>query len=248
MALTLLGPDTPFPPPELALDDPAGLLAVGGDLSLARLEQAYRHGIFPWFSPGQPILWWSPDPRMVLRTDAMALSHSLRKKLSRIARGRLPIQVRMDTDCRAVMRACAAPRQGQPGTWIVPAMQHAYLQWHRAGFVHSIETYLDGELVGGLYGVGIGRMFFGESMFTRVSDASKIALACLVRWLARHGVGLIDCQQETAHLASLGARPIARSDFLAHVRQAAAQPPPPWAPGTLRPDGGWHPLVSWTSP
>ena len=237
MPLTLLGRDTPFPPAELAMREPDGLLAVGGDLSLARLRAAYANGVFPWFSSGQPILWWSPDPRMVLETAAFSPGRSLRKKLSRIARGELAVSVRMNTACAQVIAACAAARPGQAGTWIVPQMQQAYHDWHLAGQVHSIETWIDGALAGGLYGVALGRMFFGESMFTRVTDASKIALAYLVAFLARHRVALIDCQQDTAHLASLGGRTIAREVFLEHVRRAVAEPGLPWGRGQLRPDG-----------
>lgn len=237
MSLTFLGPDTPFPAAHAALREPDGLLAVGGDLSVARLQAAYANGIFPWFSEGQPILWWSPDPRMVLPIGRFSPSHSLRKKLNRIARGELPIKVRMNTACAAVIGACAQPRAQQDGTWIVPPIQRAYEAWHQAGGVHSIETWVDGELAGGLYGVALGRMFFGESMFTRVSDASKIALAYLVAFLARHQVAMIDCQQDTAHLARLGAHTITRRAFLTHIQAAATQPALPWGRGELRPDG-----------
>ncbi len=237
MALTLLGRHTPFPPAELALQEPDGLLAMGGDLSVARLRAAYANGIFPWFSDGQPILWWSPDPRMILRPACFSPGRALRKKLNRIATGGLPIQVRMNTACAQVIAACAAPRQQQDGTWIVQAIQDAYAQWHEAGQVHSIETWIDGELAGGLYGVSLGRMFFGESMFTRVSDASKIALAYLVAFVGRHGVAMIDCQQDTAHLARMGGHTIARSEFLAHIRDAVTQADLPWGRGVLQADG-----------
>lgn len=237
MKLPWLAVDTPFPPAEFALTEPDGLLAAGADLSPERLIQAYSNGIFPWYSEGEPVLWWSPDPRMVLAIDDFSPSHSLRKLLRQIASQEYMasprVQVRVDTVFPQVMAQCAAPRDGQPGTWITSAMQQAYADWHRAGYVHSIETWIDGELAGGLYGISLGRMFFGESMFTRVPNASKIALAYLVRYLATHGVERIDCQQQTRHLASLGARPISRSRFLQHVRHATSQPPIPWARGVL---------------
>jgi leucyl/phenylalanyl-tRNA--protein transferase len=224
------------PDVSLAAEDPPGLLAVGGRLTVARLEEAYRNGIFPWFSTGQPVLWWSPDPRMVLPVAEFRLSQSLRKTLRRFVH--TPgCEVRIDSAFRDVIEACAqAPRDGQDGTWIVPAMVQAYCDWHgdwhgnpdavrpRGSRPHSIETWIGGELVGGLYGVAIGGMFFGESMFARRTDASKIALAALVALCRVHGVALIDCQQNTAHLASLGAREIPRRDFLAHVRSVLEAP------------------------
>jgi leucyl/phenylalanyl-tRNA--protein transferase len=231
--ITWLGPDTPFPDPAAAMtesDGPAGLLAAGGDLSPQRLLSAYRQGIFPWFSEGQPILWWSTDPRMVLRSADLRLSDSLKKKLRQVERSRCGRQgerrweIRFDSAFEAVMRACAAPRRDGAGTWISEEIVSGYCGLHRAGFAHSSEVWLDGELVGGAYGVSIGRMFFGESMFARVADASKIALAYLVDFLRQNGVAMIDCQQETAHLASLGAAPIARADFLMHLRQAILAP------------------------
>lgn len=237
MKLPWLAVDTPFPPAEFALTEPDGLLAAGADLSPERLIQAYSNGIFPWYSEGEPVLWWSPDPRMVLAIDDFSPSHSLRKLLRQIASQEYMasprVQVRVDTVFPQVMAQCAAPRDGQPGTWITSAMQQAYADWHRAGYVHSIETWIDGELAGGIYGISLGRMFFGESMFTRVPNASKIALAYLVRYLAAQGVERIDCQQQTRHLASLGARPISRSRFLQHVRHATSQPPIPWGRGVL---------------
>ena len=245
MKLPWLAVDTPFPPAEFALTDPDGLLAAGADLSIPRLIQAYSNGIFPWYSEGEPILWWSPDPRMVLATRDFAPSHSLRKLLRQIAgqesRAAPRVQVRVDTAFSQVMAECAAPRDGQPGTWITGAMQQAYRAWHEAGYVHSIETWIDGELAGGLYGIGLGRMFFGESMFTRAPNASKVALAYLVGYLAAQGVERIDCQQQTRHLASLGARPISRAAFLQHIRGATAQPPVPWARGWLDSAGRLHP-------
>ena len=204
----------PFPAVETALREPDGLLAAGADLSIARLTDAYRRGIFPWFSPGQPILWWSPDPRMVLFPAELKVSRTLRKRLARD-----DYEVRTDTAFERVMRACAAPRDaahgaGHTGTWITEEMIDAYGALHAAGLAHSVETWIDGELVGGLYGMALGRMFYGESMFSSVTDASKIALVHLVRQLARRNFGLIDCQMATAHLASLGARAIPRREFV----------------------------------
>jgi leucyl/phenylalanyl-tRNA--protein transferase len=220
--------DTPFPDVSKALTVEApGLLAAGADLSPARLLQAYRNGIFPWFSEGQPILWWSTDPRMVLYTDQFKVSNSLAKTLRKIERSRLDggrWDVRFDSAFDEVMRACAAPRRDGPGTWISDEIIAGYTGLHALGYAHSAEVWLDGELVGGAYGVCIGRMFYGESMFARVSDASKVALAYLVAFLQRHGVEMVDCQQETGHLASLGAAPIPRSRFLEHVHRATARP------------------------
>lgn len=223
-----LGAHTPFPDVSEALTTEApGLLAAGADLSPQRLLMAYRNGIFPWFSEGQPILWWSTDPRMVLMTADFKISDSLKKTLKKVERssrtdGRW--QVRFDSAFEQVMRACAAPRRDGPGTWISEEIVKGYTGLHELGFAHSSEVWLDGELVGGAYGVSIGRMFYGESMFARVTDASKVALAYLVHFLRLHGVAMVDCQQETGHLASLGAAPIPRSEFLAHLREAIAQP------------------------
>ena len=199
----------PFPPVERALSEPNGLLAAGGDLSVGRLLAAYRRGIFPWYSEGEPVLWWSPDPRMILSPRSIKLARSLRKRLRK-----RDYQIRADTCFERVMRACAEPRRGQPGTWITRDMLDAYAALHARGVAHSIETWIDGELAGGLYGVALGRMFFGESMFTRVPEASKIALAHLARQLARWDFGMIDCQMATPHLATLGAREIPRSEFM----------------------------------
>ncbi|MQY50350.1 leucyl/phenylalanyl-tRNA--protein transferase [Rhodocyclus gracilis] len=211
-----------FPDTAHALREPNGLLCAGGDLSPARLLDAYRHGIFPWFSPGDPLLWWSPDPRMVLFPSEFNCSRSLRKTLRG---GRF--EVRLDSAFAAVMEACAnAARPGQSGTWISPEMRNAYGRLHELGYAHSVETWVDGELAGGLYGVCIGRMFYGESMFAHVRDASKIALAHLVRFLDTQGVGMIDCQMKTGHLASLGAREIARSDFTARLEELVADASP----------------------
>ncbi|MBL8488388.1 MAG: leucyl/phenylalanyl-tRNA--protein transferase [Rhodocyclaceae bacterium] len=220
-------PEAPlFPPVERAIASPNGLLAAGGDLSPERLLAAYRLGIFPWFSPGDPILWWSPDPRMVLFPAEIRITRSLARTL----RNR-PYEVRLDTAFAEVVAACAAtPREGQGGTWITAEMQSAYLRLHRLGHAHSVETWIDGALAGGLYGVAVGRAFYGESMFSRRSDASKIALAHLCRHLERSGFGIIDCQMETAHLTSLGARPISRREFSARLAAltAAGPPPGPW--------------------
>jgi len=199
---------SPFPPLDAALDDPNGLLAAGGDLSPARLLAAYRHGIFPWYNEAQPILWWSPDPRMVLFVDEFKLVRSLKRV---VRQGRF--EIRLDTAFREVMEGCAEPREGQSGTWITPPVIDAYTALHRGGHAHSVESWREGELVGGLYGVSIGRMFFGESMFARETDASKVALVRLVAMLKAMGMPLIDCQQETEHLSRLGARPIARQKF-----------------------------------
>jgi leucyl/phenylalanyl-tRNA--protein transferase len=228
--ISWLEKDTPFPDVSKALtaaDGAAGLLAAGGDLSPGRLLEAYRHGVFPWFSEGQPILWWSTDPRMVLFTERFVMSHSLRKTLKKVQKsihtdGRW--QVRFDSAFEQVMRACAAPRRDSAGTWISDEIVRGYTGLHAQGYAHSSEVWLDGELVGGAYGVCIGRMFYGESMFARVSDASKVALAYLVRFLHMNGVKMIDCQQETEHLASLGAVPIPRKDFIARMSPAIAEP------------------------
>jgi leucyl/phenylalanyl-tRNA--protein transferase len=220
--------NTPFPDVSEALTmDAPGLLAAGADLSPQRLLLAYQHGIFPWFSEGQPILWWSTDPRMVLETAHFKVSDSLRKTLRRVERSRVGggrWDVRFDSAFEEVMRACAAPRKDGPGTWISEDIIGGYTGLHRMGYAHSSEVWLDGQLVGGAYGVCIGRMFYGESMFARVSDASKVALAYLVAFLRAHGVRLVDCQQETSHLASLGAAPISRARFLEHLRAAIREP------------------------
>lgn len=212
--------DTPFPPVSKALSSPNGLLCAGGDLSPQRIVEAYSRGIFPWFSDGDPILWWSPDPRMVLYPDELKVSRSLRKALARDA-----YETRVDTAFREVMQACAQPRDGQGGTWIVPEMVTAYTQLHERGFAHSVETWLDGELVGGLYGMALGKVFFGESMFARAPDASKVALVRLVERLKARGYRVIDCQQATAHLASLGAREIDRKTFAQLVEDSIQYPP-----------------------
>jgi len=207
--------------------DPNGLLAAGADLSPQRLLDAYVRGIFPWFGEEDPLLWWSPDPRMVLFLDELHVSRSLRRV---IRSGRY--EIRFDTAFQAVMLACGEPRPGQDGTWITPAMIDAYTTLWRLGYAHSVESWADGELVGGLYGVAIGRMFYGESMFTRLTDASKVAFVAAVRQLRRWDFGLIDCQMPTTHLASLGSREIPRRDFLDCVRRLVVRPevPAPWQP------------------
>lgn len=212
----------PFPPVTRALREPNGLLAAGADLSVARLTDAYRRGIFPWYGAGQPLLWWSPNPRMVLFPPELRLSRSLRKRLRR-----RDYVIRCDSAFGAAVRACAAPRAGQSGTWITEEMIAAYGALHCQGLAHSVETWIDGELVGGLYGVALGRMFYGESMFARATDASKIALAHLVKQLARWNFGMIDCQMQTAHLASFGAREIPRAEFTRSLRELVNYPQSP---------------------
>jgi leucyl/phenylalanyl-tRNA---protein transferase len=229
--ITWLSPqDEPdwFPPLERALDEPAGLLAAGGDLSTARLLAAYRRGIFPWYSPGQPVLWWSPDPRAVLFPEEFRCTRSLAKTLRN--RG---FESAIDRDFRGVIEACAAPRPQSLGTWITPEMLAAYVELHRRGYAHSIETWHGAQLVGGLYGVRLGGVFFGESMFSRERDASKVALARLVDTCVAEGIVVIDCQMASAHLESLGSRRIPRARFQAMLREHASLAPLPMAlPGT----------------
>ena len=202
-----------FPPLEQALIEPNGLLCAGGDLSAQRLLLAYRQGIFPWYSVGEPILWWSPDPRMVLVPSEFKISRSLQRTLRAGT-----YQIRLESNFPAVMRFCAqTPRNGQVGTWITAEIQEAYGKLHKLGFAHSVETWMNGKLVGGLYGLAIGKMFYGESMFSHATDASKLALAHLTRFLTEQGFGLIDCQMNTPHLASLGAREIPRSEFITQL-------------------------------
>ena len=212
------GPGTPAP----------GLLAAGGTLDPGTLRQAYAQGIFPWFGLGEPILWWSTDPRMVLEVDRFILHRSLRKSLEKFLR--TPgCTIRIDSAFESVIAACASsPRAGQSSTWIVPDMVRAYNQLHLSGLAHSVETWIDGSLVGGLYCVALGRAVFGESMFARVSDASKIALAALVAFCRYHQIAMIDCQQNTRHLASLGARELRRDEFLVHIAKARELPEPQW--------------------
>ena len=216
--------DAPFPPVSRALRSPNGLLCAGGELTPQRLIEAYRHGIFPWFSEGDPVLWWSPDPRMVLFPGELKVSRSLRKTLQRGI-----YETRFDTAFREVMEACAAPREGQNGTWIMPEMVAAYTRLHHMGLAHSVESWSGGELVGGLYGIALGKVFFGESMFTRAPDASKVALVRLVEHLKAQDYRVVDCQQATAHLASLGAREIPRKEFSKLLQESIQYPPS--APG-----------------
>ncbi len=205
-----------------------GLLAAGGALDVAHLHAAYAQGTFPWFGIGQPILWWAPDPRMVLKVADFRLHRSLRKTLQRF-RASAACEIRIDSAFGQVIRACSStPRDGQNGTWIVPEMVVAYEALHAHGTAHSVETWVDGKLAGGLYCVAIGGAIFGESMFARTTDASKIALAALVCMCLRNGVELIDCQQNTAHLASLGAREMPRAEFMQHVQKQTTQPPIAW--------------------
>lgn len=220
-------PLDPLPDTRLALpagSEAPGLLAAGGELTPQRLTEAYSKGIFPWYSDGQPILWWSPDPRMVLFVDEFKVSRSLRKTLRHFIRDQR-CEIRIDSAFRRVIKACAStPREGQAGTWIVPEMVDAYCDWHALGAVHSVETWVDGQLVGGLYGINLGTMFYGESMFSHRTDASKIATAALVCFCRTHGIALIDCQQRTRHLASLGAREIPRSEFEAAITPRVREP------------------------
>ncbi|MDD2712756.1 MAG: leucyl/phenylalanyl-tRNA--protein transferase [Simplicispira sp.] len=229
--LPWLEPQDPFPAPHHAwgVGSPApGLLAAGGALDVAHLLCAYRQGIFPWFSAGQPVLWWAPDPRMVLPPSDFCLHKSLRKTLQKFRANPL-CEIRVDYSFGDVVHACASiGRHDQQGTWIVPDMVAAYEAFHAAGHAHSIETWIDGQLVGGLYCVGLGRAVFGESMFARTTDASKIALSAFICICRQHGVALIDCQQNTPHLASLGAHEIARSRFLEHLQQAQSEPAIDW--------------------
>lgn len=230
-ALTWLDADDPFPPVEAAWGDDSpmpGLLTAGGTLDAEHLKEAYRNGIFPWFSPGQPNLWWSPDPRMVLCPEEFRLHPSLRRTLRKFLR--TPgCEVRIDTSFRQVMQHCAnTARPGQDGTWIVPSIIDAYCGLHAQGLAHSVETWIDGQLVGGLYCVALGQAVYGESMFAHVSDASKIALAALVALCRHHGATQIDCQQATAHLASLGARERPRAEFLAEAARQQQHPAMDW--------------------
>jgi len=211
-----------FPPPEQALEDPPGLLAAGGDLSPERLLAAYRRGIFPWYSPGQPVLWWSPDPRAVLFPEEFRCTRSLAKTLRNAG-----FTTSVDRDFAAVIDGCAAPRTSSPGTWITSDMRAAYVALHSMGCAHSIEAWRDGALAGGLYGVRLGGVFFGESMFSAVRDGSKVALAHLVALCLRNSISVIDCQLYSSHLGSLGARTIPRPQFLGLLREHVAQPPAP---------------------
>jgi leucyl/phenylalanyl-tRNA--protein transferase len=220
--LTWLDRHDPFPPVEAALKDPNGLLCAGADLSVQRLLAAYGGGIFPWYSGDEPVLWWSPDPRMVLFCEELKVSRSLAKSMRNKG-----YEVRIDSAFSRVIKACAAPRGGETGTWLGKDMLAAYIALHRAGHAHSFETWQGKELVGGLYGVSIGRMFYGESMFSRGTDASKVALVALVEELRARGFPLIDCQQRTPLLASLGAREIPRRQFLRRVAALVNYPEQP---------------------
>ena len=220
-----LGPFDPLPSPDTAKRSPNGLLAAGGGLAVVRLVEAYRHGIFPWFSDGEPVLWWCPDPRMVLPTDAVRVSRTLARRLRRGA-----YEVTIDRAFGAVIRACAEPRAADRGTWITAEMLEAYDALHRAGYAHSLEVWVDGALAGGIYGVGMGRAFFGESMFSRVTDGSKVAITWLAAQLARWQVPFIDCQVPSDHLVSLGAVEVPRRDFLRRLAPLVSPggPPVPW--------------------
>lgn len=208
-----------FPPVELALSEPNGLLAIGGDLKPERIIKAYQHGIFPWFSTGQPILWWSPNPRAVLFPDQLRVSRSLRKTIKKEI-----YTITLDQAFNDVIHACAAPRNTSNGTWITPQMINAYCELHRRGLAHSVEAWQNGQLAGGLYGIAIGKVFFGESMFSQVTDASKVAFVYLVTQLQRWGFHLIDCQVTTSHLTSLGATEIERQRFVELLAHATALP------------------------
>lgn len=212
-------PEAPFPDVEQAEKEPNGLLAVGGDLSPSRLLEAYRKGIFPWYSEGQPILWWSPDPRTVLFPDQLRISRSLRKTLRKQL-----FSVSMDMCFDKVIHACSTPRQHEEGTWITPEMMAAYQQLHDLGYAHSVEAWQGAKLVGGLYGIALGKVFFGESMFSRATDASKVALAFLVDHLLERDYRMIDCQIYSEHLISLGAEEIPRQQFTSYLDSFCEMP------------------------
>lgn len=230
-------PDAPLPPPHHDIPGYPGLIALGADLSATRLLEAYRQGMFPWYSEGQPVLWWSPDPRMVVFVDTFQPSRSLRQLLKRLHReslsGQSPWRLSLDTAFEAVMRACAEPRDEDGGTWITEDIIRAYTDLHHQGLAHSVEVWEQDELIGGLYGVSIGRMFYGESMFTRRPNASKCAFSALIHLLRKQGFVMVDCQQSTAHLSSLGGRNLSRQDFLAMLPPLLAQPSPDWRALTI---------------
>lgn len=230
MPIFAIGEDIVFPPVELA--EPNGLIAVGGDLSVPRLVEAYRHGIFPWYSSGEPILWWSPDPRFVLFPDEIYISKTMRQVLNRGY-----FKITCDEDFRTVIEGCRGPRKRERGTWITDEMRDAYIRLHEEGYAHSVEAWKDGKVVGGLYGVSLGRCFFGESMFARESNASKAALITFVRFLKANGFLIIDCQVYTQHLESLGARFIPRDEFLALINEGMRHE-------TMR--GSWRGLLTDT--
>ena len=242
-----LEPGDAFPPVDTAWTDSdpvPGLLATGGALDVDSLLRAYSNGVFPWFSEGQPILWWSPDPRMVLDVGNFKLHRSLRKTLNDFVSD-ANCTIRFDSAFANVISACAnTSRVGQPGTWILPEMVQAYCKMHRAGHAHSVEAWIDGELAGGLYCVNIGRAVFGESMFSRKPNASKIALASLVAFCRSKNIAMIDCQQNTQHLASLGAAEISRDKFIAQIKPSLAKPPPAWHFETVY----WDELLTASTP
>lgn len=236
IALPQLSASVAFPDTNNALTYPDGLLAWGGDLSSERLLAAYRLGIFPWCSENEPLLWWTPSARMVLQFQHLHISHSLKKQLRKIQRNPLePCQIRIDTAFTDVMRACAGKRRHQDGTWIAEDFIQAYTQLHLQGYAHSVELWENEQLIGGLYGVSIGKMFYGESMFSYQTDASKIALVFLMAYLAKQQVYLVDCQQETPHLTSMGGACITRSAFEKHLALVRDQPPIIWEKGTVDP-------------
>lgn len=238
---TIIWVDPATPLPRAHQASMHGLLAAGADLSVERLTEAYSKGIFPWFNEGDPVLWWSPDPRMLLRCDSLRISRSLAKVLRRIERTehepQAPVRVTVDLAFTDVIRACAAPVDKREVTWISSDIQNVYQAWHQAGQAHSIEVWRDGKLAGGLYGVCLGRFFFGESMFSTVSDSSKIALVYLVRLMQRMQIEHIDCQQETRHLATMGAKPVARDVFLTYLEAALRLPTPEWSRGQIYQSG-----------
>ena len=208
-------PPNRFPPVSSALTEPDGLLAAGGDLSTERLLYAYRRGIFPWYEEGQPLLWWSPDPRCVFMPGDHRISRRMRRDAQRSS-----AEIRINTAFSAVVEQCAGPRRSEQGTWITPAIMTAFDELHTQGWAHSIEVWQSGKLIGGLYGLAIGRVFFGESMFSRQSNASKLALLYVASCLDGGDLDLLDCQVVSAHLMSLGARSVARSDFVSHLESA----------------------------
>ena len=253
----------PLPDPARVPVPASGLAAAGLDLSPARLYEAYGKGLFPWYNPGEPVLWWSPDPRMVLACDQLRISHSLAKRIRQFDRDRTGLQVTLNQAFAQMIAHCAHrgaariglgaaragtgwsvpdPDDSRNGTWITPDIMAVYSAWHRMGHVHSVETWIDGRLAGGLYGVSLGQCFFGESMFSLATDASKIALAYLIRHLQARGVPWVDCQQETPHLASLGARPIPRTEFLDRLAAGRDRAAPAWGHGRLRADGRLEPI------
>ncbi|WP_223668912.1 leucyl/phenylalanyl-tRNA--protein transferase [Kangiella shandongensis] len=229
-SIFLLDDSVNFPDASLAQDEPNGLLAIGGDLSLPRLIEAYRHGIFPWYSEGEPILWWSPDPRCVFPIDDVHISRSMRRELKR-----KPYQVTINRAFAEVLDGCAAPRAKEPETWILPEMKQAYEQLHQRGFAHSVEVWRDEQLFGGLYGVSMGRFFFGESMFSSAPNASKFALIYLAHYLKEQGFLLLDSQVGNPHLYRMGAVDIPRSEFLNLLNTHIDWPQPKgmWLPKTL---------------